>query len=248
MARADANRINYTEFELAMGPQLAREIDDYDFFIVPTRDPYARSVSAFNYDHLIGGNPSGGASALADDWQVKDLPPSCSMGGCTFCVAGESLDSDPAYSFNHREGIGALAPYLVPNMTEAPLVTPCDYDTYAGFMPTAAKPLMAHMYMDCFAQLPGGVNAWAESLDGHSPCANLASRHLHETAESVHMNNGYDEFYRKSGLQDKLRAEAVSKPKNGRLRALIVVRCACVGAVPLKQGSAFADAVGVARC
>jgi hypothetical protein len=219
---AAANQIGFTEYEIGMGDQLTRELGDHDFYVVATRDPLSRSVSSFNFDHPIGGG-SRDVASVVDEWKIEGLPPGCTSE-CKFCVEEDTFDMNPAYHFTYRPGKGMMAPWRVPNMTEAPLVTPCLYDTYEGFVPTSAKPLMASMYMDCFYQMPGGVNAWAEALDGEGVCADLARRHLHETAESLHQNNGYDAIIRGSGLLDKLRKEAPSK--EGKHTGLIVVRFA----------------------
>ena len=86
------------------------------------------------------------------------------------------------------------------------------------------KPLMAHMYYDCFSALPGGVSQWAEALDAGGACGDLARRNLHESTESVHVNNGFDLFVRESGLLDKVRAEIVTPPTDRRAKTLLVVR------------------------
>ena len=203
-ACAGGNGISYTEYEVAMGTLLKKDLDQYDFFILVTRDPLARSVSSFNFDHLIGGG-SNDVNSIVQDTLVPSLPPGCT-DECDFCLPQSSALVDPASSFNERPGYGTMPPYLVPNMTEAPLATPCTYDTFAGAVPTGPKPLMASMYVDCFPQLPGGVSAWAEALDGEGACADLARRHLHETAESEHMNNGFDHM-------------VPPRPSNGRSRA-----------------------------
>ena len=221
-ALLSTNRINYTQYEVTMGAQLGRELNNYDFFIIPTRDPLARSVSAFNFDHLVGGSSE---MMMVHDWGVTDFPVNCTGMGCAFCVPEDRFSTKPASNFEMRPGKGILAPYLEPNMTLAPLVMPCDYDSYPGMVPAAPKPLMASMYTECFPQLPGGVSAWAEALDGEGACADLARRHLHETAESTHLNNGFDAYVRGSGLLDKLRAElTTTTPRGARRTELLVVR------------------------
>jgi len=210
----DANGVSYTEFELGMLERLKQDLDNYDTFIVATRDPISRSVSAFNFDHPIGGG-STDVSAIVNEAYVAGLP--------TMCVPAVNL-TNPATEFNHNRD-GAIAPYRVPNPINSPLATPATYDLYAGAVPTGPKPLMMSVFTDCFPQLPGGVNAFAEALEGAGACSDLARRHLFETSEAEHMNNGFAELLIHTGLLEKLRR---SMPEAGGKReadlALAVVR------------------------
>ena len=61
-------------------------------FIVPTRDPLARSVSSFNFDHPIGGG-SDDVLSVVEDWKALALPDGCTSE-CGFCVEYCSSDEN----------------------------------------------------------------------------------------------------------------------------------------------------------
>ena len=102
----------------------------FTHYVVVTRDPVARTVSAFNFRHPIGGNPG--------------------------------------------------HPYMSP----AELV----------------------LYTECFPALPGGVNAFAESLAEEGRCGDIARTCLHEpSAGCLHLSKGHGYYLLSSGLMPLLR-------------------------------------------
>ena len=107
----------------------------------PTRDPLARSVSSFNFDHIIGGGAKIAANIM-EDWYVPEMPEGCTSE-CSFCVAGDTFETDPAFKAQHRPGKGILAPYLMPNMSEAPLVYPCDHSSSKRGTPATRDPRLS---------------------------------------------------------------------------------------------------------
>merc|ERR1711907_426978 len=141
-------------------------------FVITTRDPTDRAVSSWNWEHLIGG----GDRVVKGIVKRRKVSVWVQEGKGTHQGHYEEvkLKKDPRYEFNEFWANGekvVMPPYLVPNATEAPETTPADYMSYSGAVPTGPKPLGAHMYLDCFPQLPGGVSRWAEALDEKGPCA-----------------------------------------------------------------------------
>ena len=102
----------------------------YTHYVVATRDPLARTISAFNFRHVLGGVQPGTETSLTEH----------------------------------------------------------------------------ELYVDCFPELPGGVNKFAESLDGTDRCARLARACLYEPArECVHMGRGHAYYLQSTGLMEVLR-------------------------------------------
>lgn len=119
------------------------EPEDYDLYVVCTRDPIDRVVSAFNFNHPNGGQGS-------------------------------------SFSMHERE-----------------------------------------MYR-CFQENPGGVNAFAESLDSNSPCGRAARRCLHSpSAACSHITQNF-QFYLGMGLGSRAIDVLHELRENPRKRALLV--------------------------
>jgi hypothetical protein len=115
---------------------------DYDLFVVATRDPMSRAISAFNWRH-----PSGGG------------------------------------------------------------------------IETARSPAEIEMY-DCFPELPGGVNHFAESLDDDSACGEAARRCLHSPSADCNHLGWRAQFYLSTGLGDR------EKDLLGHLRSMNATKVA----------------------
>jgi hypothetical protein len=144
--------IPFTEYELNMGPQLKAELPMFDTFIISTRDPLSRVVSAWNFEHLIGGG---------------DPLPQMEIS----MAENSSMSMLSPYEYV-RQGENVVPPYRVgeglTNVTQQPLEAAATYFRYPGAPPTGPKPLASAMYLDCFPQLPGGLSQWAQALQDRS--------------------------------------------------------------------------------
>ena len=128
---------------LGLGPAadtIEAIVEHYDMYIIPTREPTARTISAFNWMHLDGGGdwdqagfagPSRPATTIRQDWLAAQVE----------LWKNESI-------------LGALS--------------------------------------ECFPELPGGANAFAESLGSEGNCSDIARRALLDSdSGSGHIAKGF---------------------------------------------------------
>lgn len=70
------------------------------------------------------------------------------------------------------------------------------------------SPAEARLYDECFPQLPGGANAFAESLGGSGRCAMLARACIYEPARGCrHLGRGHAYYLQQTGLMEVLRRD-----------------------------------------
>lgn len=141
-------------------------VEDYDVYIVPTREPVSRMLSAFNWLHFDGGG----------NWE--------GFNGRMLPLQAE---------INSTRIADALADLLVPARNQSVL----------GAL------------SDCFDQLPGGANAFAESLvsTNHSSCSEIARRAIKEsTSGSGHIAKGYAWYFTKMPTLSTTLLDSIRRP------------------------------------
>jgi hypothetical protein len=117
---------------MANASYLREQFAVHDLFIVSTRDPLSRTISAFNFEHPIGGG-----APVVQTMTNKSNP----------TAFGIHLVNDPATQFNRVNGL-VVPPYAVPNMTET-LMAPLTYMSFSGAMPVGPKCACHHTLLRC---------------------------------------------------------------------------------------------------
>ena len=136
--------------------------EDYDIYVIPTREPLNRLVSAFNWIHIDGGG-------AWNDYQESQAPHLLHPG--LESQGSESLVYDNA---------------TVASILSEPLLSqhrPWDSEASYNFVAALST---------CFPELPGGVNAFAEALELPSRCGQIARLSLLPTSGTFHLAKGFN--------------------------------------------------------
>lgn len=111
-----------------------------------------------------------------------------------------------AFNFYHPIGGDEGGPWATDWNTSTPALTA---DALVAPMPTESDLEIVRAMYDCFPDLPGGVNQFAEALAGEGECSDLARRCLLEPeAYCSWLSNSYSAFLaERTGILDQLRRD-----------------------------------------